>query len=323
MMDRYSRQIMLPQVGAQGQERLFAAHVVVLGAGGLGSPVLAYLAGAGVGRLTIVDGDRVEENNLHRQPLFNMRDIDLPKAMTARLALTARNPDCTIEAIQEHADPANISELIVGADIVVDAADSFALTYIASDACRDAGIPFVSASVLGASGYAGGFCASAPSYRAVFPDMPEQAASCSTDGVFGPVVGMLGSLQAQMVLGILLGLSPSPLGQMVTLDLNTYRFSSFRFDTAQEPRHGFRFISQEHFEAEDVVVDLRETREAPTPVLPSALRFTVDDLNTDKVPEIQKHKRLVLCCRSGVRSWKAARHFHSLGYRNIAVHAAG
>ena len=189
MTDRYARQTVLPEVGAAGQARLAAARVLVVGAGGLGSPVLATLAGAGVGQLTVLDHDRVEESNLHRQPLYRMTDIGRSKAEAVREALLAANPAISVDAMPRRLAVAEAPDLIAAADLVLDCADSLAVTYVLSDACRADSKPLVSASVLGLSGYVGAFCGGAPSYRAVFPDMPSTVGSCAANGVLGSAVG--------------------------------------------------------------------------------------------------------------------------------------
>lgn len=304
-LERYARQSILPEVGHAGQARLRAAHALVVGAGGLGAPVLAYLAGAGLGRITLVDPDRVERSNLHRQTLFGMRHLDRPKAEAAAEVLADLNPEVTLEARVDRLDPGNVAGLIAEADVVLDCADSFAASYTASDACLAAHLPFVSASALGLAGYAGGFCSGAPSLRAVFPDLPERAASCASAGVLGPVVGILGALQAQMALGVLLGLAPSPLGQLVTLEAGL-RFGGFRFDGAPEPEAPLRFIAPDQIAAEDFLIELRDPVEAPCPVAPEARRHAVADFGPGG-PRPEPGQRAVFCCRSGLRSWAAAR----------------
>ena len=177
--DRYSRQTILPEVGAAGQRRWRGASVLVIGVGGLGSAVLQYLCAAGIGRLIIVDHDRVEESNLHRQPIYRMSDVGSLKAQAARAVLLGANPEVQIEAVCERLTPANVQRLVAGVDVVVDAADSFAVTYVVSDECLRVKTPLISASVLGLSGYVGAFCASAPSYRAVFPGRAKNILSCA------------------------------------------------------------------------------------------------------------------------------------------------
>ncbi|MFC7704733.1 ThiF family adenylyltransferase [Plastorhodobacter daqingensis] len=304
-MSRYARQAMLPEVGPSGQARLRAARVLVVGAGGLGAPVLPYLAGAGVGAITIVDPDRVELSNLHRQTLFRTADLGLPKAVAAQATLAALNPEITLRAEVRALDPASADALLSGQDLVLDCADSFAASYVASDACRDRGLPLISASALGLSGYAGGFCGGAPSLRAVFPDLPDRGATCASAGVLGPVVGVIGAVQAQMALSVLLGLAPSSLGQMVTFDAATWRMSGFRFDTAPEPAAGLRFVAPSQIRVEDLAVDLRQPEEGPL-VVPWALRIAPQDIDADRLG-LAPGQRLVLCCQSGLRAWRAGR----------------
>src|SRR6201984_1860498 len=198
MIDRYARQEILPEVGAEGQARIAAATVLVVGAGGLGCAVLQYLTAAGVGRLIIVDHDHVEESNLHRQPLYRMSDLGAHKVDAARAALEAMNPGVHVEPVCARLSSLNAASLIESANVVIDAADSFAVTYLLSDACQQAGKALVSASVLGVGGYVGAFCGGAPSYRAVFPELPGNAGSCAESGVLGTAVGGMGGLQAHL-----------------------------------------------------------------------------------------------------------------------------
>lgn len=305
-MSRYARQIALPEIGPEGQARIEAARVLVVGAGGLGVPVLQYLAGAGVGAITLIDPDVVEETNLHRQPLFRMGDIGLPKARAAAAALSALNPAVAVAFHVGALDPANAPTLLEGCDIALDCADSFAVSYALSDACMTAGVPLISASALGRAGYAGGFCGAAPSLRAVFPDLPERAATCATAGVMGPLVGMIGALQAQMALAVLLEHAPSPLGQLVTIDGASWRMGGFRFDGAPEPdaTQSLPFVAQSQLAPRDLVIDLRDEVEAPTPAAPHARRMVIDDAASLRPAPGQ---RVVFCCRSGLRAFRAAR----------------
>jgi molybdopterin/thiamine biosynthesis adenylyltransferase/rhodanese-related sulfurtransferase len=314
---------MLPEVGAVGQARLCDARVLVVGAGGLGSAVLQYLSAAGVGSVVIVDHDRVEESNLHRQPIYRMSDVGFLKAQAARDALLSLNPQVRIEAVCERLTPANVAHLVAMADLVVDAADSFAVTYVTSDACHRANKMLVSASVLGLSGYVGAFCGGAPSYRAVFPEMPGQAGSCAQSGVLGSAVGVMGTLQAHMVLALLLGLQPTPLGQLITVDFRTLRFGGFSFSAAEEPGTAvLRFISADQVAESDMVIDLRSLAEAPASPFAAALRVDVAALERAET-RFPPEPRVVLCCRTGVRAWRAARALQSRGHMNVALIALG
>ncbi|WP_239985994.1 HesA/MoeB/ThiF family protein [Paracoccus sp. SY] len=310
---RYARQSILPGFGAAGQARLAEAQLLVVGAGGLGVPVLQYLAGAGIGRITLVDPDRAEVSNLHRQPIFG-RHIGKPKAEAAAVEMAALNPDCRISPLVTRLDPANAPDLVTRADLVLDCADSFAVTYTLSDACLAAGRPLIAGSVLGSQGFAGGFCAGAPSVRAVFPDLPAQAGNCATTGVMGPMAGLIGAIQAQMALTVLLGMTPSPLGQMIRFD--GLRPASLRFDDAPDPPTGHRFIAPGQMRPDDVAVDLRGMDEAPLPFVPHALRGP-------DLPRPQDGRRVVLACRSGLRAWAAAERLRRDWPGEIALIATG
>ncbi|WP_264212958.1 HesA/MoeB/ThiF family protein [Leisingera thetidis] len=319
-MSRYARQTILPEVGAEGQARLARSHVLVVGAGGLGCPVLQYLGGAGVGRITVMDADRVEESNLHRQVLYAMEDIGLPKAESARRHLLAANPDLQVTAMVRRLDAANAVEMVARADLVVDAADSFAVSYTLSDECLRQGKTLISASALGQSGYAGGFCGGGPSLRAVFPDLPAQAATCATAGVMGPAVGLIGALQAQLALKALLNHQPSPRGQLFVFRLDQLQASSFRFDDAEEPEDALPFVAAAHLSDRDTVIELRDAAEAPRLPTPNARRIARADLAAAGLPH---SGRIVLCCRTGLRAWAAARDLQQAGYGNLALLAAG
>jgi molybdopterin/thiamine biosynthesis adenylyltransferase/rhodanese-related sulfurtransferase len=323
MSERYSRQSVLPEVGGAGQARLGAAAVLVVGAGGLGCAVLQYLVAAGVGHLVIVDHDCVAESNLHRQPLYRMSDLGQRKAHAARTALLAMNPGVRIEALAERLTAANAAALVAAADVAVDAADSFAVTYTLSDACQHSGTPLVSASVLGLAGYVGAFCGGAPSYRAVFPEMPRAAASCADSGVLGTAVGVMGTWQAHLTLALLLQWRPSVLGRLISIDFRTLHVGGFSFVSAPEPQ-GLppAFIAPADLDTRDIVIDLRSLAEAPVSPFPGALRVGVEALEKAEV-SLPLESRIVLCCRTGVRAWRAARALQGQGHANVALIALG
>jgi molybdopterin-synthase adenylyltransferase len=202
-LDRYSRQLVLPEWSEAAQRALADAHVLVVGAGALGSPVATYLAGAGVGRLGIVDDGGVELSNLHRQHLHFTPDLGLPKAQSAASKLKFLNPDILIEPYQAAFAPA----MVTGQDLVVDCTDSFAARYAVNAACCADRVPLVEAGVVGLTGLVMAIRPGETAcYRCAFPTEPVNAPSCAEAGVLGPAAGVIGSLQALEALKLLAGL---------------------------------------------------------------------------------------------------------------------
>jgi molybdopterin/thiamine biosynthesis adenylyltransferase len=206
-LDRYSRQLVLPEWGEAQQMRLRRARVLVIGAGALGSPVATYLVGAGVGRVGVVDGDDVELSNLHRQHLHFTPDAGVPKAHSAAAKLRFLNPEVMVEPYQVELDAANALALVAEQDLVVDCSDSFATRYAVNAACCRAGVPLVEG---GAVGFTGLVMAIRPGetacYRCAFPSPPPDAATCAQAGILGPAAGVIGSLMALEALKLIAGL---------------------------------------------------------------------------------------------------------------------
>jgi molybdopterin-synthase adenylyltransferase len=234
-IERYKRHLVLREVGGQGQQKLQAAKVLVIGAGGLGSPVLMYLAAAGVGTLGIVDDDRVSLDNLQRQIVHDTPHVGTPKVDSAREAIARLNPHVRVEAHDRRIDAANAIELISRYDIVVDGSDNFATRYLVSDACYLAKKPLVFAAVGPFDGYvttlkphaAGPDGAPHPSYRCLFPEAPPPGtvANCAEVGVLGAAVGVIGTLQATEVLKEILGFGDSLAGRLLLYDARAARFT--------------------------------------------------------------------------------------------------
>jgi molybdopterin/thiamine biosynthesis adenylyltransferase/rhodanese-related sulfurtransferase len=219
--ERYSRHLLLPEVGPEGQQKLLDAKVLLLGAGGLGSPAALYLAAAGVGTLGIVDNDEVDLSNLQRQVIHSSERIGVPKVDSAEQTINALNPDVKVDKYPVRLGPDNIVEIISGYDIVVDGLDNFPTRYLLNDASVRLGIPVVSAAILGFEGQLSVFKPfDGPCYRCLFPVPPpaELAPSCGANGVLGVLPGTMGLLQATEVIKLILGEGDPLIGRLLMYD---------------------------------------------------------------------------------------------------------
>ncbi|HLY48964.1 MAG TPA: molybdopterin-synthase adenylyltransferase MoeB [Solirubrobacteraceae bacterium] len=219
--DRYSRHLLLPEVGPEGQQKLLDAKVLLLGAGGLGSPAALYLAAAGVGTLGIVDNDEVDVSNLQRQVIHSTERVGVPKVDSAEETIRALNPDVTVKKYNLRLGPENIMEILPGYDIVVDGLDNFPTRYLLNDASVRLGIPVVSAAILGFEGQLSVFKPyDGPCYRCLFPVPPpaELAPSCGANGVLGVLPGTMGLLQATEVIKLILGVGDPLIGRLAMYD---------------------------------------------------------------------------------------------------------
>ena len=193
---------MVPEVSKNGQSLLNDTKILVVGAGGLGCSALQFLIGAGCCNITICDKDLINQTNLHRQTLYNETNIGLKKVEVAKSILSKLNSNCKITIVDDNINSENAFEIIEDHSVIIDCGDSFSLSYILSDACYKLKKPFFTSSAIRFEGYVGGFCGGGPSLRAVFPDLPDNIENCNTAGILGPVVGVLGSMQAQMVINL-------------------------------------------------------------------------------------------------------------------------
>jgi molybdopterin/thiamine biosynthesis adenylyltransferase len=233
---RYSRHILLDEVGIDGQERLPKAHALVIGAGGLGSPVALYLGSAGVGRITLVDHDTVDLTNLQRQVAHTTARIGQPKVESASQAIAAINPDVRVTALQQRADAALLDELVPGADVVLDCSDNFATRQAVNAACVRHHKPLVSGAAIRFDGQISVYDSrdgASPCYACVFPpDADFEETRCATMGVFAPMVGIIGTLQAAEALKLLCGVGKSLAGRLLMLDGRAMEWTEVRL-----PRH--------------------------------------------------------------------------------------
>lgn len=219
---RYSRHILLPEIGIEGQEKLRAAHALVIGAGGLGSPIALYLASAGVGRITICDGDDVDLTNLQRQIVHRTDAIGKPKAESARTTLAAINPEVAVVALRERVAGARLDELAAQADVVLDGSDNFATRHAVNRACVKWRKPLVSGAGVRFDGQVTVFDLrrpDSPCYHCLFPEQGEsEDMRCAIMGVFAPLVGIIGSIQAAEALKLITGAGETLTGRLLLLD---------------------------------------------------------------------------------------------------------
>ncbi|MBY4731782.1 HesA/MoeB/ThiF family protein [Cupriavidus pauculus] len=229
---RYSRHILLDEIGIEGQERLLAGRVLVVGAGGLGAAAMPYLASAGVGHLTIVDDDDVDLTNLQRQILHTTANVGRPKVESAREGLLRINPDIDVELVSQRVGDAELDGLVAGADVVLDCCDNFATRQAVNRACLKHRKPLVSGAALRFDGQVSVYDlrqTDAPCYGCLFPPSePAPEAACATMGVFAPLVGMVGTVQAAEALKVLAGVGQTLSGRLLMVNAMTMEWTTMR-----------------------------------------------------------------------------------------------
>jgi molybdopterin/thiamine biosynthesis adenylyltransferase/rhodanese-related sulfurtransferase len=359
---RYQRQLLLPELGVAGQKRLRAASVLVVGAGGLGSPAALYLAAAGVGRIGIVDPDSVEVSNLHRQVLHDTGSIGALKTSSARARLEALNPDVEVEEIPLRLDAGNAADLMAGWDVIVDGSDNFATRYLVNEHCVSLGIPLAYGAVVRFDGQASVFAAGdGPCYRCLFRDPPPPGTSpgCSEAGVLGALPGIVGSIQATETIKLITGLGTPLVGRLLLIDALDGEFRTLEVQRdpdcptcgsgTESPREdddeerpvfslpaGFKLAvplpaidARELKELLDsgrkvVLVDVRDRSELAISSLESlgARCIPVEELES-RVDELEPGVETVLFCRTGNRSMEAVEFLHSRGYVRALSLAGG
>ena len=229
---RYSRHILLDEIGIEGQARLLGSHALVIGAGGLGSPVVMYLGTAGVGRITLIDHDAVDVTNLQRQIAHNLAKVGMPKAESARQTVAAINPDVQVLPVVLRADAAWLDAAVAQADVVIDCSDNFSTRHAVNAACVAHHKPLVSGAAIGFDGQVSVYDTrqpDAPCYACIFP--PEatfEEQRCATMGVFAPLVGIIGTVQAAEALKLLMGVGSSLAGRLQMLDARTMEWTEIR-----------------------------------------------------------------------------------------------
>ena len=227
---RYSRQIMLPEIGFEGQQKLLRSRVLIIGLGGLGSPAAMYLTAAGVGELVLVDFDQVDLSNLQRQIIHTTERIGLPKVESARRSLAAINPECQIHCINQQLEGEALAEQVAKADLIIDASDNFATRFALNEASVAAQTPLISGAAIRMEGQVSVFTGTPgdPCYRCLYGDSIEVEQTCSENGVLAPVVGIIGSIQAVEAIKVLAGAGAPLKGKLLILDALQMQWRSLK-----------------------------------------------------------------------------------------------
>ena len=342
---RYARQRVLPGWGLDAQRRLADAHVVVLGAGGLGSAVVPALVAAGVGRVSIVDHDRVEVTNLHRQTLHTAADVGRHKVASAADAATALSSETIVLPVPQAFDVGNADELLADADLVIDGTDDILTRYVADDAAARAGIPLVWGSAAKFSGQVGvSWDARGVSYRDLFPEPPADAGlSCEIDGILPTVCTVTGGLMAGEALKLLTGIGEPLLGRVVVFEALSGRTREIVYrrsaDAAASPAAAVpvpvpaavpepgeidagTLSGELHSDAPPVLLDVREPWEADIATIPGSTLIPLGELDA-RAAELDPAASVVVYCHLGVRSEYAARSLARAGFASVRNLAGG
>lgn len=329
-MSRYSRQTKLSEVGEAGQAKLASAKVLVIGAGGLGCAVLPYLASAGIGRLGIIDGDRIEESNLQRQVLYAEAAVKSKKVQEAGKFLKERNSSLNLDIYEQFLNAGNAMEIIQKYDLVIDATDSIAVRYLINDACVLTGKPFIYASVFRFEGqvsvfnYKGG-----PTYPCLFGNESKNVQNCEEAGVMGTTVGLIGMFQANEAIKLILGIGEVLSGKLLIYNTLSNQQDIFSFEKKPGIEIDQEFFRKTHLSAESletdaaealtgnkVLVDVREAGEFPELQLENCIKLPLSQLGNN-IHRLDKEAELRIFCAGGVRSMKAVKFLKKQGFKNL------
>lgn len=352
-VERYSRHLLLPEVGLDGQRRLKAARVLLIGAGGLGSPAALYLAAAGVGTLGLVDFDVVDASNLQRQILHGTPDVGRPKLQSAADRLGAINPEVHVERHETRLTSENALDLFASYDVILDGTDNFATRYLVNDACVLLGKPNAYGSIFRFEGQASVFAAKdGPCYRCLYPEPPPPGLvpSCAEGGVLGVLPGIIGTIQATEAIKLILGVGQPLVGRLLLFDALTMKFRELRarrdpncpvcgtnptvtalIDYEQfcagpqpvaQPTNELAEISAVELKAQlegshpPVLIDVREPHEFQICRIPGSILIPLGQLGSH-IKELDPSAEIVVHCKGGVRSAKAAKQLQSEGFDHV------
>ena len=345
--NRYNRQVILPEIGIEGQEKLSKAKVLCIGAGGLGCPTLLYLSAAGIGNIGIVDFDNVDESNLQRQVLFTIDDIGKNKALAAKTRLNALNPEIKITAYNNELNDKNAEKLFGEYDLIIDGTDNFSAKFLINDAAVKMGKPFIYGSILGFDGQVSVFnhkgCAC---YRCLFPAPPKgHIPNCAEAGVIGAVAGIIGTTQAMEAIKIIVNnhvLEPLS-GKLLTIDVHNMDCRTLTIPknpncpTCSKEKKEIKLTNSSQTcgvisecSPEDVksnanatIIDVREKNEWDSGHIENALHFALSDLAAGKIPDLPKDQEIILYCKKGMRGQQADQILKAKGFTNITNMCGG
>lgn len=343
---RYSRHLLLPEVGIAGQQRLKSSSVLVIGAGGLGSPVLLYLAAAGVGKIGVVDMDHIEVSNLQRQIIHRDGDVGVSKADSAKRAISALNPSIQVEVIKEALTSANAFNIARDYDVIIDGTDNFPTRYLVNDLCVLLGKPSVYGSILKFEGQASVFWAKAGAcYRCLYPEPPPDGLvpNCAEGGVVGVLPGMIGTIQANEAIKLLLGVGEPLINRLLTLDALSMKFREFEIqknpdcpvcgahptiselidyqtfcgitpitDNVEVASINCKSLHDMIHRNETLVIDVRSEEERRICQITPSVHIPLAEL-PDRIVDIPPDKTIVIYCKSGIRGKKAVRLLNECG----------
>ena len=348
-VERYSRQMVLPELGPKGQQRLKDSSAIVIGAGGLGIPASVYLAAAGVGRIGVVDEDVVEKSNLHRQTIYTEKDVGRPKALLAAERLRSLNPHIVVEAHEVRLSSANAMDILREYETVIDCTDNFPARYLINDACVLLGKPDVYASIFRFDGQASTFHSKrGPCYRCLFPEPPppDSVQDCAVAGVLGVLPGIMGSIQAVESMKLMLGVGDPLFGRLLVFNATDMTFNELRFKKNPDcPVCGQRPTVRELVDYEEfcgvrraapsveevtpkdlkkkidagdgiVLLDVREPFEYELCRIESSKLIPLGELRR-RVNELDRSAETVVYCHTGVRSARAVELLTSEGFRRV------
>lgn len=356
---RYGRHLIMPEVGVAGQEKLNAAKILMVGAGGLGSPSALYLAASGIGQMTIIDPDVVDLSNLQRQILHDTSSVGIPKVESAKRRINEVNPNVKVNAIQDQLSNENVRQLIRDHDLVVDGTDNFQTRYMVNDACIFEGKLNVYGSIFRFDGQSTVFCATdGPCYRCLYPEPPPpgMVPSCAEGGVLGILPGVVGVIQATEAIKLIIGKGDPLIGRLMLYDALAMKFRELKIrkdphcpvcsanPTITELQDYEYFCGISHEEAEEhgpqkqltaaqlkemldagkklTLLDVREPQEWDIAHLPGAKHIPLNDV-PDRMNELDTADDIVVYCHHGMRSAKAIGFLQKMGFEKLSNLAGG